>query len=434
MRNFIKPLPDAVMQARRWWVALSGGADSVALLYALYGYAQDHTAPPIQAIHVNHGLQPEADQWSGVCQRHAEALGVPLEITACEIISSGRGLEADARSARYSAFEAVIATDDVLFTAHHADDMVETVFLRLLRGAGPLGLAGIPEQRPCGGGFIFRPFLDIPSSALKAAVEAAKLDYVTDPSNIKTEQDRSYLRQMVLPVIAERWPGYRETVLRAAHLQTVTQQRLANLPLDRTSTVLGEPSMAIDRELGPPALATQIHQWLTEAAIESPDQSRLTELARQALAASHDRCPELAWGSHCLRVWNGMIVRVVDPEMSHALPDNVVVGEPAEGPWGRLDWEPASNGTGFHVGVSLRMGLSSDVVSMTLQNRPTKPVNKWLQELRIPPWWRAHLPVLYVENDPVWMLSVGPIGGQRVAEVFTRQAGLEPIWQFFHTV
>jgi tRNA(Ile)-lysidine synthase len=432
VRDFIKPLPDAVMQAPRWWVGLSGGADSVALLHALCGYAKEHAAPPIHAIHVNHGLQPEADAWSALCQRQADALGVPLEIAPCEVTPSGRGLEADARSARYSAFEAVLSANDVLFTAHHADDMVETLFLRLLRGAGPRGLAGIPEQRACGEGFIFRPFLDVPSSSLRAAVEAAGLEYVIDPSNIETEQDRSYLRQTVLPLIAERWPGYRDTVLRAAHLQAVTQQRLATLPLDRTFTLLGEPALVIDRALGPPALAAQIHQWLTESDLESPDQSRLMELARQALTAKPDRSPELVWDRHCLRAWNGLIVRVIDPASSQLFPSEVVVGEPAEGEWGRLDWQPVNDGIGLAGEMRLLTQLSGGLASMSLPNRPAKPVAKWLQELRIPPWWRSHLPVFLVENDPVWMLSVGAVDGQRATEACLQNAGFTPVWQLFN--
>ena len=431
VRDFLKPFPHAVMQAPRWWVALSGGADSVALLHALCGYAKDHETPPIHVVHVNHGLQSEADEWSALCRRHADTLGVPIEVIACEVTPSGRGLEADARSVRYSAFESVLSADEVLFTAHHADDMVETLFLRLLRGAGPRGLAGIPEQRACGEGLIFRPFLDVPASALRAAVEAAELDYAIDPSNIETEQDRSYLRQTVLPLIAERWPGYRDTVLRAAHLQAVAQQRLATLPLERTTTVLSEPALVVDRTLGPPALAAQIHQWLTESAIESPDQSRLAELARQALTASQDRCPELAWGSYCLRVWNGCIVRVIDPAISHSLPEEVVVGEPAEGEWGRLDWVPTRDGASLPAGTRLRVGLSGDLVSIALVNRPVKPVVKWLQEMRIPPWWRAYLPVLIAENDPVWMLHVGPLAVQGAPEISRSDEGLEPVWQLF---
>jgi tRNA(Ile)-lysidine synthase len=78
--------------------------------------------------------------------------------------------------------------------------------------------------------------LNTTSDTLRSAVEAAGLEYVIDPSNLETEQDRNYLRQVVLPVVAERWPGYRETIQRAAGLQAMAQQRLSQLPLPRTET------------------------------------------------------------------------------------------------------------------------------------------------------------------------------------------------------
>jgi tRNA(Ile)-lysidine synthase len=125
-------------------------------------------------------------------------LSIPLHINVCSIEPSGRGVEADARRERYRAFESVLAKGDILFTAHHADDMVETVLLRLLRGAGPRGLSGIPQERACGVGRIFRPLLNTTSDTLRSVVEAAGLEHVIDPSNLETEQDRNYLRQVVL--------------------------------------------------------------------------------------------------------------------------------------------------------------------------------------------------------------------------------------------
>ncbi len=429
MHENLTALPDSVIQSPRWWVALSGGADSVALLYALAAYRDTATAPPIHAIHVNHGLHPDASDWSDLCQRHADGLNIPLHIRVCDIEPSGRGVEADARRERYQAFESVLGDGDILFTAHHADDMVETVLLRLLRGAGPRGLSGIPRERACGRGRLFRPFLSTPSATLKAAVEAAGLEYVTDPSNLEVQQDRNYLRQVVLPVIAERWPGYRETVQRAANLQAMAQERLSSLPLVREETLMGEPALAVDPTVDPSVLAAQIHQWLGESDTDAPDQRRLMELARQALTAGADRLPEVAWGGECLRVWNGWIVRVNEPGPHTALPAELVVGESAEGPWGQLFWEPAEQGPALLAGTRLKCISTGDLQLLTPPNRPQKPINKWLQEMRIPPWWRRHLPVFEVENNPVWLLPVGPLAGLAASTDALTEAGLNPVWR-----
>ena len=428
MREILTSFPDALAEAPRWWVALSGGADSVALLYALAAYRDVASAPPLPAIHVNHGLHVAAGEWTDLCQRHADRLSIPLQITVCNIEPSGRGVEADARRERYRAFEGVLAEGDILFTAHHADDMVETVLLRLLRGAGPRGLSGIPRERACGAGRIFRPLLNTTSDTLRSAVEAAGLEYVIDPSNLETEQDRNYLRQVVLPVVAERWPGYRETIQRAAGLQRMAQQRLSQLPLPRTETTMGEPALVIDPTVDVAELAAQIHQWLGESDIDSPDQRRLLELARQALEAGLDRQPELRWGDGCLRVWNGWVVSVTEPASDWVLPGDVVVGEPAEGNWGRLDWEPADDGPGLPTGAQLACGASGEVESVTPLNRPQKPTNKWLQEMRIPPWGRRYLLVLYSETAPVWVLPVGPLSAAADLDNDTAEPRLRPVW------
>ena len=434
MRDILTPLPDSLLKARRWWVALSGGADSVALLYALAAYRDNSPAPPIHAIHVNHGLHPAAGEWSALCQRHAETLNIPLHISVCSIEPSGRGVEADARRERYRAFESVLVEGDILFTAHHADDMVETVLLRLLRGAGPRGLSGIPRERTCGAGRIFRPLLNTTAESLRNAVEAGGLEYVTDPSNLETEQDRNYLRQIVLPAVAERWPGYRETIQRAAGLQAMAQQRLSQLPLPRVETATGEAALVIDPTADVAELAAQIHQWLGESELDSPDRRRLVELARQALDAGQDRLPELRWGDACLRVWNGWVVRANEPRQGILLPDEVIVGEGMEGVWGHLCWEPAQDGPAFSMGTRLSCAVSGELDSLAPLNRPKKPTKKWLQELRIPPWWRRHLPVLWSENHPVWLLPVGPLSAIEHGAEQSASPGLRPVWRPLTTV
>ncbi len=434
MRQYLIALPDSVISAPRWWVALSGGADSVALLHALVALSAEQSTPAIHAIHVNHYLHPDAGEWSQLCQRHADALRVPLVIAACKVLSSGRGLEADARRERYSAFEQVLEQDEVLFTAHHVDDQVETVLMRLLRGSGPRGLAGIPQQRPCGKGRVFRPFLQVPSVTLRAAVEAAGLEYVRDPSNFEVKQDRNYLRQVVLPAIAERWPAYRETVTRAAALQALTQRRLSTMPLERTETAMGEPALAVDDALDPPQLAAAMHQWLGESDIESPDQKRLVELARQALTAKQDRSPELVWGEHTLRVWSGLVIRAGNPAVADSFPRELVAGEAISGDWGELSWEPAIAGPGLRRGARLQCMLSGELDRVTPLNRPQKPLKHWCQELRIPPWWRPYLPVLTLQNQPVWLVRAGPLGPEATDALEGSEGGLRPVWRLFNTV
>ena len=431
MREFLSPLPDSVISASHWWVALSGGADSVALLYALHAARVETAGPPISAIHVNHGLNTDADNWSQVCQRHCHRLEIPLCVERVEVQPDGRGLEAAAREARYHAFERVLREGHVLFTAHHADDMVETVMLRLFRGAGPKGLAGIPRQRPCGKGTIFRPFLEATSAALRHAVTQAALEFVTDPSNLRVDQDRNYLRQVVIPAVEARWPGYRDTVSRAAQLQAQVQRRLTQLPLPVSETVMGEPALAIDGELEPDLLAAQIHQWVSEHSRAVPDQRRLLEFARQALTAQPDRLPEIRWDGRCLRVWRRQIIEVSEPREEAWLPETIIVGEASAGDWGELLWTTGEGGAALCPGAVLKVEPSQNIASLASPGRARKSTHKWLQEMNVPPWWRSQIPVLIDNNDPVWVLAAGPLEGVAVHHRTCDSPGLKPRWRPF---
>ena len=130
-----------------------------------------------------------------------------------------------------------------------------------------------------------------------------------------------------------------------------------------------------------------------------------------------------------MRVWVGWIVSVSEPAEDWHLPEEVVVGEPAEGNWGRLDWEAADDDPGLAPDTRLSCRASGEIESVTPLNRPQKPTNKWLQEMRIPPWWRRHLLVLQSKTEPVWVLPVGPLSSAAATEGITAAPGVRPIWR-----
>ena len=134
------------------------------------------------------------------------------------------------------------------------------------------------------------------------------------------------------------------------------------------------------------------------------------------------------WAGRCLRAWNGLIVDVTAPESAARFPKTVTVGEQQEGAWGRLDWEISENQVGLTLGQVLNLITTDTLKVMSLPNRPEKPVKKWLQEMRIPPWWRRHLPVLTNKNTPVWLLPVGPLGGDDEPDGMSPVQTLRPIW------
>jgi tRNA(Ile)-lysidine synthase len=183
-------------------VALSGGADSVALLDVLRGLAPELRVT-LHAVHVHHGLRPEADADAAFARGLCADFGIPfhLERVAVRQEPPWEGLEAEARRARYAAFREVArrAGAQRVATAHTADDQAETVLMRLLEGAGPRGLAGIAPVR----GIFIRPLLGARRGDVEAHLHARGLPSVEDPSNRDPRFLRNRIRHEVLPYLAE---------------------------------------------------------------------------------------------------------------------------------------------------------------------------------------------------------------------------------------
>ncbi len=172
-------------------VAFSGGEDSSALL----GMLAQQVPGRLRAFHVDHGLHPDSQAWARVCRATCRVLGLPFAQRRVAVPRRrGQSLEAAARDARYAALAAALAPGEVLLTAHHLDDQLETVLLQLLRGAGLPGLAAMPAVMPFGTGVLVRPLLEMPRAALRAWVRARGLACVADPANADDGFDRNFLR------------------------------------------------------------------------------------------------------------------------------------------------------------------------------------------------------------------------------------------------
>ncbi|NIW25096.1 MAG: tRNA lysidine(34) synthetase TilS, partial [Gammaproteobacteria bacterium] len=195
-------------------VAFSGGVDSHVLLE---GCHRLELALPLRALHVDHGMQPQSPQWAEHCRSTAGALGVDFELVNVAVhAEAGQSVEAVAREARYAALGALLRSGEMLLTAHHEDDQLETVFLRLMRGAGVRGLRGVLESGQLSAGYVGRPLLTFSKAEIVAAANHWELDWIEDPSNRDERFDRNYLRATVLPALRRRWPAVARTVTRAA--------------------------------------------------------------------------------------------------------------------------------------------------------------------------------------------------------------------------
>ena len=190
-------------------VGLSGGPDSVCLLHML-GNLREEYGLTLHAVYVNHSLRPRENEAEiTFCGELCRGLGVNFIARSAAVSTyadeKGMNTQEAARELRYKVFEETAQECNAgkIALGHNADDQAETFFMRALRGAGPMGLSGIPPVR---GSFI-RPLIEIERDAIETFLEENKIPFVVDSSNLKTDYARNRLRQGVMPLLKEFNPN-----------------------------------------------------------------------------------------------------------------------------------------------------------------------------------------------------------------------------------
>lgn len=216
LRSAVRPLLEKLEAGDSFLVAVSGGADSLALAKALYLEAQPLALNPI-AITINHQLQENSHLQAAKVSAQLKEIGYGEVITKKVVVALDSGLENGARDARYAAIaESVEATKAVkVFLGHTFNDQAETVLLGLARGSGARSLSGMAIEN----GIYLRPLLAISRVETEAACKEWSLDFWNDPHNLNTEFTRVKVRREVIPYLEEHLdPGISKALVRTAAL------------------------------------------------------------------------------------------------------------------------------------------------------------------------------------------------------------------------
>lgn len=203
-------------------LALSGGADSRALLDLLEkNERQRDPAFRLVLAHVNHGIRgEEAERDERFCEALAREYDLPIRVFREDVPrlaqTSGRGIEETAREVRYAFFEKVMREEgiEVLATAHHADDNLETMIFRMARGSGGRGMRGIPPVRPFADGFLIRPLLTCTGEEIRAYCRENDLNFVTDSTNADVSYARNRIRAEIVPILGVIFQNPQRAALR----------------------------------------------------------------------------------------------------------------------------------------------------------------------------------------------------------------------------
>lgn len=384
----------------RVFVAFSGGVDSTALLFAASRVARaDGFA--LRAFHFDHRLHADSADWAEHCRAQCDALGLPCEIASAEAPPPpGASLEAWAREVRYAAAAARLAARDVLLTAHHRDDLAETVLLAALRGSGPHGLAAIAPRRALGAGTLLRPLLDLPRATLRAAVDEAGVASLTDPANADPRHDRSFLRTEIMPLLAARWPAAAAGLARAARLQRVAACSLDDVADTWLARVAATPTTLPLGELAgfDEAQATlRLRRWLQRASGYTPDARVLATLMRDLVPARRDATPCIEWHGGELRRHRNVLYWLAQPPRVLREVLSWRVEQPLALPGGVLQARVA-RGAGVRAarvgGVLTVRGRQGGERIRPAGARHSLSVKRLLQEAGLPPWERPQLPLI----------------------------------------
>ena len=417
-------------------VAFSGGVDSTVLLHALSQQLPPHR---LLALHVDHSIQAGSGGWAMHCVKVCHQWGIPIRKTVLTPAARDHLDEAAYRNARYAWFESLIQPGDVLVTAHHRDDQVETVLYRLLRGSGVHGLGGIQPERPFGSGVLARPFLGCSRSDITAYAAEQGLSWVTDPSNEDRRYDRNFLRHEIIRPLAARWPASGRNIDRAARhlrhahalLEEIAGQDYDELWEPAANCCLGHhgcmgvvrlEGLSIGRRFN------LLRYWMSRNGYQPSGTKRLDELWRQANLARGDGNVRVAWPDAEFRRFRAYLYLLPRQSMG-PLPDSIswTTHIPIQCPGVGLRLHArVSNEGSLRLKPEWSTRLELSWLRRRVRLKPTggqhrRRLRNIFQESRIPPWERRRLPM--ISRDGV---AIG-IPGVVLVDGFAAAAGHEGV-------
>jgi tRNA(Ile)-lysidine synthase len=382
------------LRGKRILAGLSGGVDSVVLLHALAA-----SGAAVRAVHIHHGLSAHADAWARFCRKLCREKKIPLTVRRVQVRKGPEGLEAAARAARYAALRKL--DFDVLALAHQLDDQAETVLMNLLRGAGPRGASGIAARTRFDGRLLLRPLLDVPRESIVAYARAHGLEWVEDESNASDAFTRNFIRLRVAPVLAARYPRWREALARAARHFATTDAAAERL----------------------------LRAFLKHKGLRAPSEAKLVEMLKQLTASAPAALIE--HDGVRLRRYRDQVTLEKPAAPSGAFRPLAWRGErrvplPALG--GELRFRRV-RGAGIDPSVAGDFQIRLRSGGERLQpdpRRPRRSLKNLFQEAGVAPWQRRRLPLLYCGNELVWAPGLGVDARYRSPK---NVAGWMPEWR-----
>ncbi len=419
-------LRSELLSAPQVLVGFSGGLDSSVLLDML---SQTIPSDRITAIHINHGLSAKASQWQAHAELFCQSRGITCHSENVNVEHYGSGPEAAARQVRYDVFEKLLHQQGILLLGHHQDDQIETLLYRLMRSSGPLGLSGIPVTRSIGAGTLYRPLLTWSKEELKTYALAKSIEWVEDKSNSCNDYDRNFLRNRLIPILAERWPDYRKRLSGVSAISRDSTELCRDLASQDIMSLESRPerggvSLLIDsfNKLSRVRQKNVLRHWAETQNRHTPSRRIIDEIINSVVESRIDASPKVICGDSEYRRYDGRL---------YLLDSIKLVSEPVENPLDlSLQHRDAINlGGGMQLvaeptrGEGLRMPENR---AFRIANRQggehchpvgrsrSNSLKKCLQEFGLEPWWRDRVPLILLDQQIVAVADLWVCEGWQV--------------------
>lgn len=438
--NQLLPYLPPFNQINRLWIAYSGGVDSHVLLHAMHELVQRATQQQAQhnncqllAVHINHGLSPNADDWQTHCEATCQQLNIPLTAKKVRIDPNANNIEAQARQARYAVFSKILIKGDYLLMGHHQNDQIETLLFRLMRSSGTRGLSAMPRQRRLANGQLLRPMLQL--SRLEVVNYAAfhHLNWIEDESNQQTNFDRNFLRLEVIPLLQQRWPNLANSWQRTMQLCHDADQLQNILGEQDLEQVQAKPSNRLN--ISPLLKFSRLRQrnilrvWFDHLAEQHqfplPGLQLLEKMIDEVILAKADASPLLCWSNHgqSVQVRRYANVLYALQPISFTPPETPLtlsINNPLRlsEALGELSLKKVTE-FGFSLKEldQLQIRFRQGGESIKPAGRKNKSLKQVFQDYEVPPWIRDKMPLIYFKDE---LMAVGDLF---ISENKTRTTG-----------
>ena len=439
-RRAAQPMQDFTLEPVnpvRVIVAYSGGRDSSALLDVVARLKKESAftrLASVTVVHVHHGLSKNADQWVKHAQETCAKYKLPLIVEKVYVNPGATcGIEAAAREARYRALLKIAKEHkaDVIMTAHHLDDRIETFLIQWMRGAGVEGLSAMTPVRPMESVteadiqvVLARPWLEVSSQDILTYATKAKLSWIEDDSNSDTRFLRNLIRNDVLSILDEARDGWRAAAARSIQLVSESAQVLRSVATDDLKHCLGSQpaSINIAKLLALPVERQSLclRAWLSSAKLKAPSQVKTLEILKQLRDTHNDTKLSFRLEGKELRRWAGNLV-LRDPTPTVKATDALVKvldwqgqEEMSLGIWGGvLRFEACQdNEDGFDAeklmagNLEVRPRKGGEKIKLH-RLRPSKNLKHLFQAAGVPPFDRARLPLVWLNDELIYAAGLG---------------------------